>query len=117
MGFEPTEAFASPVFKIKLDPCADKHLADSWKLSAESLPNPFLPEAGLAAGTGTEVPHPVLPLISTGVAAEAMGQSTAMHSDVYGSWTDDCVSDDAFEAPALLMTTGTCCSLVPESAA
>jgi hypothetical protein len=27
-----------------------------------------------------------------------MGHSPAVHSDVYGSWTDDRVIDDAFEA-------------------
>ena len=42
--------------------------------------------------------HTQYPLISTRVAAEVMGHSPAVHSDVYGSWTDDRVIDDAFEA-------------------
>jgi len=42
--------------------------------------------------------HTQYPLISTRIAAEVMGHSPAVHSDVYGSWTDDRVIDDAFEA-------------------
>ena len=42
--------------------------------------------------------HTKYPLVSTRVAVEVMGHSPAVHAEVYGSWTDEQVIDDAFAA-------------------
>ena len=65
----------------------------AWKPMAESGCTPYSFRHGWALRC-----HTKYPLISTRVAAEVMGHSPAVHTEVYGSWTDEQVIDDAFAA-------------------
>lgn len=65
----------------------------AWTAMAETGCTPYSFRHGWALRCHTQYP-----LISTRIAAEVMGHSPAVHSEVYGSWTDERVIDDSFAA-------------------